>query len=326
MATFEQLLRIKIQNQISEIVNDNIKVIVTNDLSNYASGLIELTGDELFMIIASGTGKRQIDDTMKTVTQTTISQIWVNQTYYQQFLPILNDWVKDQSAKGNIQYVPEGNEANAEYYYFVDYTIPFTDGVPVKIGGEQYIGITLSGDFIYSERSFVIGGDIDLYILEGGAYKLIRNLTNWNHSTQIVGENGRVGNNIIQRVNLSAKTIVLSFNVIFDKEQEVHRHFKNLAYLPTYTNAKHNFMLVDHTLTHTPQGNHIHFDAYPLISLVGSVNAMTVIQVQLTLDNDPTYHVNHGHGSGSGGDTGGGGGGSGGGGGGGGGGLVIVEG
>lgn len=226
--TIEQLLKLKLEDDIKRITNDKMNVVVTNDLSLHFTQNKPKEND-LLVVISSGNGTRTTTQNGYFITQTLAITAYVNKNKLQEFLTVLTKYSNTESMEENIQTLTGDDETT--YSFYINYNTPTTDGLLFRLGIYEFTTVMLMGTLMYTENADLELGPDTIYSfsVDGINFMPLNNLQALSGGPKL-----SVTGEIIQG-NLNTIPVVgslghdYSFRFLYDKNDPLHVMLFNLT-------------------------------------------------------------------------------------------------
>lgn len=215
MKTFEELLREKIVNDITNYVSEDF--ILTNDINLY-SKRPSFKGTEIVGVIRTGGGETVGGDVSLGITQNFYILLVAPLNKREDLLRTLTDYCLSEN-KAQIQTLQA--DLVDTYTYKTNYTTPTTSGLKIDLNGYDYIEITIGGqvffgDFNLAKDTVKIGGEV------------LNNVVFSQKSATPQIEAYDIAGMLSQLLLVNSVSSNHTFRVLYNEDDELHLVFKNL--------------------------------------------------------------------------------------------------
>lgn len=228
MATIEQLLKLKLEDDIKRITNQKMNVIVTNDLNLYFMQN-KAQENDLAVVLSTGNGTRTTTQDGYFITQSLALTIYVNKNRLQEFLSVLTKYSHDESREDNIQTLTD-NEGNT-YSYYINYNTPTTNGLLFRLNGLEFTTVLIMGTLMYTENEDLDLGHDTVYSFssDGETFLPLTNIQSVSGGPKLSVTGEMLQGNLNAIPVVSGLSHDYTFRVLYDKKTPLHVELFNLS-------------------------------------------------------------------------------------------------
>lgn len=228
MATIEQLLKLKLDDDIKMITNQKMNVIVTNDLNLYFMQN-KAQENDLAVVLSTGNGTRTTTQDGYFITQSLALTIYVNKNRLQEFLSVLTKYSHEESRETNIQTLTD--DGGNTYSFYINYNTPTTNGLLFRLGIFEFTTVMIMGTLMYTENEELELGPDTIYSLSNDdlTYLPLNNLQALSGGPKLSVTGEMLQGNLNAIPVVSGLSHDYSFRVLYDKNDVLHVELFDLS-------------------------------------------------------------------------------------------------
>ena len=226
--TIEQLLKLKLEDDIKMITNQKMNVIVTNDLNLYFMQN-KAQENDLAVVLSTGNGTRTTTQDGYFITQSLALTIYVNKNRLQEFLSVLTKYSHEESRETNIQTLTD--EEGNTYSFYINYNTPTTNGLLFRLGIFEFTTVMIMGTLMYTENEELELGPDTVYSFsnDGTTYLPLNNLQALSGGPKLSVTGEMLQGNLNAIPVVSGLSHDYSFRVLYDKNDALHVELFNIT-------------------------------------------------------------------------------------------------